>query len=842
MPEDKKRPPDRKRVVSVGHSQVDMSQIVRDIRGIEDMLAEVMEKDWSENRWAQFDMRLTPFADAADIAEWDTALLYRHPALYTHPQGTCTDCPLGPCGLEKGKGRCGLDLEAFQAKLSLGVACRGCHSQMVASRELLNYALKVFGRGAPVHGGGPLLYMGDFAPSLGILTGIYAQKLEDLDRALSYAEGQLQKLGAASIAGTGTAQDFEGMTLHAGSLLFLAMELSELVKVSCFGFTSAAGQRMEDLIDYPPVTAWGGLGSVEAGKPVMAFTGDDFLPAYVAVKELQQKGLTERVEVCGVGAAGHDILRFYDRCRLLGPMPMATKLVRSGIADVVVVSSACLSLDIPSHAAKVGTKVILTTPLGSSGLRDRTDDPVADIVRDLVAGEGGVVVRDAEKAGLVALEVCQKVRRPPARVPSDAQVKQEAARCREDCDQCFTACPNSLLINQAVKKAVKEGVAPLTAVEGGCYFCGKCDEVCPEHIPLRDLILAAQASGTEKDKYPMRPGRGPIPDCEQRALTFALIYGNCPGLVMVQGCGDARIREDIGWIAHEMAARNCIVMTAGCGAGEIARYYDADQGKFAYQKFGAEYQSRMLINCGSCTAHVQLMDLSFRAARLAAGISHYANYAETGDYNYQRIKQVLIMWGVLSERQYAMAAGYARNGLPVIVGPATAFQWKRYLLGNKHDRSRWWLWDGIDGRKREIEPAPKHLIIPVETKEEAVAMAAIMVARATELRDMRQADIETYTDLYLRHFGELPDDWHRYIRTDAELPLREKARLLEELRDKHGWEIGRMRVSKPRHPDGRLMTVAEYVHNYSLEQGRYATCLHRLITRSGKQAAGEAKP
>jgi len=405
-------PEGQKRIVPLGHSQVDISQIARGIQGIEDMLAEIVEKDWSENRWVQFDMRLTPFADAADIAEWDSALLYKYPPLYTKPQGVCSDCPLGPCHLEKGTGRCGLTGEAFQAKLSLRVACRGCHSQMVASRELLNYALRVFGREAPVHGGGPLLYMGDLAPSLGILTGIYAQRLGDLDWALSYAEGQLHKLITASVSGMGTAQDFEGMTFHAGSLLFLAMEVAEMVKVSCFGFTSAAGQKMEDLIDYPPLTAWGGLGSVEAGKPVIAFVGDDFLPAYVVVKELKRRGLSDKVEVGGIGAAGHDIMRFYDRGRLLGAMPMAAKLIRSGIADVVVVSSACLSVDIASHARKVGTRVILTTPLGSGGLRDRTDDPVADIARDLLGGEEGALIRDAEKAGLVALEVSQNLKRP----------------------------------------------------------------------------------------------------------------------------------------------------------------------------------------------------------------------------------------------------------------------------------------------------------------------------------------------------------------------------------------------------------------------------------------------
>jgi len=229
------------------------------------------------------------------------------------------------------------------------------------------------------------------------------------------------------------------------------------------------------------------------------------------------------------------------------------------------------------------------------------------------------------------------------------------------------------------------------------------------------------------------------------------------------------------------------------------------------------------------------MDGSFRAARLAAAISHYANYAETADYNYPRQCSFVIIWGALPERAYAMAAGYARNGVPVVVGPASGLGWKRYLLGNKYDRSKWRMYDGLDGSIKEVEPSPKHLIIPVETKEEALTMGSSFFVRPTELRDMRNADLETYVDLWEQSFGDLPDDWHLFIRTDSELPPRQKVRLLKELREKHGWEVDRMRVKRARHRDGRLLTVEEYVENYSIKQGRYSTLLPRLITRGARK-------
>lgn len=824
-------------VVEIGRSQVELKKIVRDPRGIEDMIAEIVGKDWSENRFRQFDMKLTPFADAADIAEWDETLLRRYPPLYADSETACCDCQYGPCDLGKGVGRCGLELEPFRARLTLQAACRGCLTQMEDSRQLLDFAVKAFG-GDKSTDLGPLLYMGDYAPSLGILTGIYARTLDDLDRALSYAEGQLAKLLAASRYAAGTVADIEGMVLHAGSMCYLAMDVSEIVKMTCFGFANAAQQRMDDLIDYPTVSTVGGLGSIEAGKPVLAFAGDDFLPAWAAISRIKENGLRDKIEVCGIGPVADDMARFYDNCRVLAPMTQAAKVVRSGFADVLVASRSCMHLDLAGEAKRVDTRFIWTGRNGLAGLRDRSDDPVDDIVKELVAGGDGVAIRDVEKAGEVAVKVAiQGVKRQASYIMSEAKVRKEAARCLPDCDLCFSVCPNSLPVSKAMVAAQKEGARAMLQVERGCYFCGKCEAACPAGIPIRDLIVAAQAKRAPEDKFVMRAGRGPAPDCEQRAMTFALIYGNSPGVVFIQGCGDSGDRGDLGWIAHELVSRNCLVMTAGCAAAEIGRYQDEATGQSIYQKFGAEYQAQMLINCGGCSANVQLMDLSYRAARLAAFISHYANYAETADYNYQRICQLAIIWGALPERMFTLAAGWARNGVPVIVGPASGFSFRRWLVGNKYDRSVWFMYDGFDGRKRDVEPAPKHLIIPVETKEEVVTLAGYLFARSTELREMRQADIETYVDLYQTHFGELPDDWHLLVRTDAELPARTKVKLLRVLRDQHGWEIERVRIKRARHPDGRLLTVPEYVHQYSLEQGHYATCLYRLVTKGGKEGA-----
>jgi len=98
-----------KRIAHIGRHEVDIREVTRDPRGIEDLVVEILENDFIESRYAQFEAWLNFFPDAADIADWDHALLERYPPLYTHPQGVCTDCDLGPCNLRDGKGKCGLE-------------------------------------------------------------------------------------------------------------------------------------------------------------------------------------------------------------------------------------------------------------------------------------------------------------------------------------------------------------------------------------------------------------------------------------------------------------------------------------------------------------------------------------------------------------------------------------------------------------------------------------------------------------------------------------------------------------------------------------------------------------
>lgn len=743
-------------VVKLGSTEIDVSTLVRDISGVEDIVAKAVEEDWIEARYIQFDQRLYPFADAADLAEWDRDyILNRYPPLYLASPGNGDDSDNG------------LDPSVSQARLSLRKACRGCVSQLVSSREALDYAIRTVGKDKPISWG--MLHDTSDCSHIGLMTGIRVESVADLDRALSYAEVQLHKLFSASHS-SADASELEAMVLHAGSILLVAMNVVELVKMNLFGFTNASDHDMREMIDWPPVSVLGGLGSVERGKPVITFTGDNFLPAWFVVKQLKEKGCEDKVEICGIGAAGDDIVRYYDRCRILGPATRANKVIKTGISDVIVASGSCMSdLDnsIPSDASAVESRVIWVGRDRNIGLPDRTDDPVDSVVEGLIAGEKGVWIRDVEKAADVAFRVAQGLKRK------------------------------------------------------GNYVLSEEDA---------------------RDKFKMRAGRGPVPRVETTSWAFGSMWGNCPGIFHIIGCGDAKHRDDIGWITRELVSRNGIVTVGGCGAAEIGRHFNQKTGKFIYEEFTSEAQLRNIVPCGGCSACSHILDQALKWSRTGSAISHYANFTETADTVHNIIAPTLIVWGALPERMYAIIAAWVRGGLAVVVGPESGFTLNRALPGNKWDGDRWTINMTWTHEKRMTEPAPKHMLIPVETKEEAITMAANLMSRPTGIRDFRQIQLETYMDLFTMYFGEFPDDWNLFVRSDWELPLRYKSRMLTELRENHGWEVERLRARKAKHPiTGEIMDMGRFSEQYGA-QGLPVTRLPRLLANPDIRTKGEAEP
>lgn len=817
----------KKQSVVLGSTEIKLDELVYDPRGIEDMLTEFITQDWSESHYLSFGSKIKPFASSADLADWNEFLLKRYKPLYTGAKLLCSDCNQGPCKLGDQPGNCGQDRNVYQARKSLSMACQGLDSQLVISRQLLNHVLKLHGPEVPINLGQNVSFA-DATPSIALVTGLAVHKLSDLDRALAYAEQQFTELVTAAKSMQGTIVGLEGQALHAGSMLNLAMLAAEILKICFFGFISSGNMQIEDLEDYPPASTPGGLGSVDKTKPCLAFAGDDFLPAWYAVSRLKELGLQDRIEVCGIGSVACELPRFYDSAKVLSSMPKLNKALDVVKPSVLVISESCGIIDVLRISQASGTKVITTSRNQTFGLPDKTAAEVGEIVAALLAGEPGVAVTDPEKAAVVALEVVKQYQTSKVQTSVNSVEWQERCRACATCqDACHEACPASFSIRQCFEA----GEAALSSLATDCDFCGKCEASCPIGVPVRQIIRNSEAANLDKEYFKMRAGRGLVPEPEIRAQAFGLTFGNSPGMAAVLGCGGGGVDSDLGYIARELASINCIVFTAGCASIEIAKSYDEKQQKYIYEQYGASALARNIVNCGGCAAQVHILDSFSKVVRLGGAVSHYANFIEAADYAYNRICYVAVLWGLKPDRMYTLANAYAHRGVPVVVGPNPGFEFPRYLPGNAYDRSKWQVFQGMTGAEREMEPAPHHLIVPVETREEAVAMAIKLMARPSDRRDSRFSTLEGYLGLYQRYFGELPEDWQLFVRSEQELPLRLRIKLLNILRDKYGWEVEKNRIKQARTRDGKLVPIEEYHDYYGIEQAGYSTSLKDFVQR-----------
>jgi len=751
-------------VVKIGNVEVNLEEVVRDLRGeeVENIATDIL-KEMGERRLRQWKPKLNIFAHAADIAEWDNVLLNRYYPVYTNIKEECDDCIQGPCAISQKEnernGLCGLDGDAYQAKLSLQEACKGLFRQLAFARDLLDFSIKLFARGKEIDLGPSIEYP---TMNTSMLTGFYTKNLGDMDRALSYAEAQLSELLLAAYFGNESVIEFEEKTLHAGSLIFLAMEIAENIKMCCFDFLNAGKYPATEYSDFPPVETEVGMGAVDTTKPVIVFFGNNFLPAWFAVEHVKGEGLEDAIEICGVGAVGHDIPRFYKGGKVLTSAVKAREVIRAGIPDVIVFSESCFGFDVLAEAKRVDAKVIAYGYNAGNGLEDRSDDSAEDTLNDIMDKNlPGVRITIPEKAGELAIKLVK-------------EIKERGQR----------------------KKS---------------YL-----------LPVEEI---------KEDKYLMRAGRGPMSELEWRDLTFGVVLGgNGPGMINIVGCGNYPGSErEVADMARYFLERNAIVTVSGCVAVDVAKYFDEEEKKYLFEQYIAAGVLKGLVNFGGCTAISHVPSAVYRGALVGSAYTPKANWTQIADYLYARLPVVVIMWGAATEEMYAVASGLVRSGIPVVVGPS-GFRFKRYFMGDKHDRSKWWMYDGVTGEKKEVEPCPVHMLVQVETKEEAIVMSAKLLHRPLALRDPRLASLEAENEAHKEFFGEYPDDWHLYVRSEQELHVMRRAELLRKLEKEHGWEIEGLRIKRARHRSGELMDMETYNKKYGIQLGRYSTLVPRLIT------------
>jgi len=728
------------------------------IRDLSVSIGKLSAGDWAEPEGP------TPYPSLATLRAWDRKLLSRYQPFYMPFCDLCCLCTYGKCDLTgTKKGACGISMPAQQARTVLLTACIGAATHTSHARELVTYAIKRAGRGSSIDPGGNAI--GVEAPVIRLVCGEKPKTLADLETVLDYCESQITSLLAVTHTGQeGDPLDFESKVLHAGMIDQVGMEVADLAQISALGYPKADPDA--------PLAALG-MGTVETTKPVILVIGHNVPPSVAIIDYLAREGLSDQVEVTGICCTAIDATRYSPRAKIIGPMSWQLRYIRSGIPDVIVVDEQCVRTDAFSEAAAVGTPFIATSDKNCLGLPDRTGDPADAIVADLATGrQKGVLILDPEKAGEVAVRVARAVM--PARRKSSAAIapetiREQAADCTQ-CRLCRRACPNDLAIPQGMKAAGDGDLSLLSALYETCVGCGRCEQACTKKIPVHSLIVGAAAEKIKNEKFVIRTGRGAIQDIEIRNVGGPIVLGEIPGVVAFVGCSNfANGGKEVAEMSVEFAKRRYIVCTSGCAAMSIGMYRD-EEGRTPYEQFPGSFTAGGIVNVGSCVANAHIAGATIKIASIFARRNLRGNYAEIADYVHNRVGAVGVAWGAMSQKAAAIASGFWRLGIPVVVGPHGT-KYRRVLLGRADHDADWYVHDQRTGEEVYAGPAPEHLFVAAETKEEAMVLVAKLCMRPNDTTRGRAMKLTHYIDLYQRHHGSIPDDIPRYIRTKADIPV-----------------------------------------------------------------------
>ncbi|MEM2393524.1 MAG: CO dehydrogenase/acetyl-CoA synthase complex subunit alpha [Candidatus Bathyarchaeia archaeon] len=756
--------------VKVGEIKTDIGLI----KNLELSLGKVVEEAWAEP------MGPTPFPSLTALREWDMKLLQRYKPFYLPFCDVCCLCTFGKCDLTGNKrGACGINMSAQQSRIVLLACCIGAATHIGHARHLLEHLIEKFGRNTPLDVGG--LNIQVEAPITRLVCGVKPETLGDLEEVLDYVETQLTHLLSVAHTGQeGSNIDFESKVFQAGMIDHVGMEVADIAQIAAYGFPKADPDA--PLVDL-------GYGTVNVEKPVILCIGHNVVPAVGIIDYIKESGLDGEVEVCGLCCTAHDITRYYKAGKIIGPISWQLRFIRSGVPDVVVLDEQCIRADSFHEAQKIKAPVIVTSEKNCMGLPNRTNDPANAIVEELLSGRTpGVLILDPEKVGEVAVKLALKVaplRKKFKAIPDVEEVLQKVKECRE-CGDCRRACPQDLKIPEAMKAAKEGNLAKLADLYDLCVGCGKCEQACRVGLQVHSFIIKAGEKKLKEETYKVRAGRGPIQDVEIRNVGSPIVLGEIPGVVAFVGCSNyPNGGMELAEMCREFASRRYIVVTSGCAAMTIAMCKN-EEGKTPYEEFTGEFTAGCLVNTGSCVSNAHIAGAAIKIANIFAKRNLRANYEEIADYILNRVGAVGVAWGAYSQKAAAIASGFWRLGVPVIVGPH-GIKYRRMLLGRADREEDWYVYDARTGEKVYVGPTPEHLFYAAETKEEAMVMIAKLCMRPNDTTKGRAIKLTHYIDLHKRLYGMMPEDIHLFVRTLADVPLTMKDEVMKVLEEK-GWK------------------------------------------------------
>ena len=755
------------------------------VKDLEVSIGRVVDETWAEP------VGPTPFPSIPDLREWDFRLLQRYKPMYMPFCDLCCLCTYGKCDLTKDKrGACGLNMAAQQSRIVLLACCIGAATHLGHARHMVDHLIEKFGRRYPLDVGGVNVQLE--APVTRLVCGVRPRTIGDLVEIVDYLEEQVTHLLSATHTGQeGNNLDFESKVFHTGMVDQVAMEVADIAQVAVYNFPKADPEA--PLVEL-------GYGTIDIHKSVIMVVGHNVISSVGIIDYLKEKDLSDDVEVTGLCCTAHDTTRYSSKAKIVGPISWQLRFIRSGIPDVIVLDEQCTRADTLVEAQKIKAPVIVTSDKNCQGLKNRTKDPADEIVADLVGGKvPGVLILDSEKAGEVAsrtaLEVAPK-RKKFKVIPSVKEIIESAKKCTL-CNECIRACPEILLIPQAMKEAAAGDVQMLADLYETCIGCGRCESACPNDFPIHSYITAAAENILKEEKFKIQAGRGAIQDVEIRNVGSPIVLGEIPGVVAFVGCANyPHGGIEVAEMCKEFADRRFIVVVSGCSAMSAAMYKD-EEGKTLYEKYSGDFDAGGIVNVGSCVANSHIAGAAIKIANIFAKRNLRGNYEEIADYIHNRVGAVGVAWGAMSQKAASIAAGCWRLGIPVVVGPHGS-KYRRMLLGRKDNEEEWYVHDARTGDRVYVGPVPEHLFYTAETKEEAMVMIAKLCMRANDTSKGRAIKLTHYIDLHKRLYGIMPDDIHLFVRTGSDIPITMKSEILNIL-EKTGWKEGRI-------PDPTLLT------------------------------------
>ncbi len=701
----------------------------------------------------------------SDLRDWDNILLSRYAPEYYVVCDKCSLCTLGPCDLSKGRrGACGIDSKTQQSRFSLLLCVLGASTHTAHARDVVNRVIEKYGKYTRIDMGQDI----DIdMPLFRLIIGKKPKDMRSLLKGLEYIERELNSLvSSLSFGQESSNMDFESKLLHSGMLDSLGMEIADVAQLSALGFPKADPES--PLVEI-------GFGTADTSKPVILCLGHNVCSGVEIIDYVAESD--SKVEVVGICCTAHDLARYSaNTTKIIGPLSNQLPYVRSGIADVIVLDEQCIRVDTLENAKTIGIPVITTSDKNIGSLPDLSDEDINYVVKKLVGKEiPGAYIPDLDKVGEIAVKTAVGVHMNKTRTPVQKksylpEIRKCRALNRTGKGLCSKACPVGLDVSKTLELIQDGMIREAKEVIRKCIFCGRCESHCPEKIPVTQIFSQVIADDLLNQKGFIRSGRGPVSDVEVRKVGRPIVFGEIPGIILFAGCPNYPDGKDgLIEMAEVFLNRKYIVAASGCSALDLA-LSDRD----LYKKYPGDFDAGCLVNTGSCVSNSHILDAAIKVAAIFAKRPLEGNYEEVADYILNRVGAVAVVWGAMSQKAHSIVAGANRLGIPAILG-SQGKKYRRSLISNKE--TRWSVYDTRSGEECEVGPVPEHLYYVAGTKEDAITMVPKLCMRASDGVKGRQIKIAHYLDLYEKYYGRLPDDFHRFIRTKADIPLTYRSRL-----------------------------------------------------------------